>query len=239
MKKIKKLFSYFSTGEVILWIASVLLIIIPFLIFKGQGLLAMINSLIGVTALIFCAKGNPIGQVLMIVFCIIYAIISLSFKYYGEMITYLFMSLPMAIVSLIAWLKNPFGESKLEVKVNSLTKKETVFMFILTAIVTIIFYFVLKFFNTANLIPSTISIATSFLAGYLIFRRTEYYALAYALNDVVLIWLWILATIKDFNYISVVICFVVFLFNDLYGFINWSKMKKRQQKHTKSKIQTE
>ena len=53
-------------------------------------------------------------------------------------------------------------------------------------------------------------------------------ALAYAANDVVLIVLWIMATAVDISYLSVVVCFAVFLINDLYGFLNWLKMEKRQ-----------
>ena len=94
--------------------------------------------------------------------------------------------------------------------------------------------FILKYFNTANLIPSTFSVSTSFLAAYLTFRRSPYFALAYASNDVVLIVLWVLASLKDISYISVVICFIVFLVNDLYGFISWLRMMKRQEKAIKS-----
>ena len=78
--------------------------------------------------------------------------------------------------------------------------------------------------------PSALSVTTSFLAVYLTFRRSPYFALAYAANDVVLILLWILASAEEIRYLSVVVCFVAFLFNDLYGFINWRKMKKKQQK---------
>lgn len=101
-------------------------------------------------------------------------------------------------------------------------------MLILTAIITLAFYYILVYFNTANIIPSTISVTTSFLVVYLTFRRSVYYAIAYAANDIVLIILWILATFSDISYLSVVICFVVFLINDIYGFVNWSKMQKKQ-----------
>ena len=101
-------------------------------------------------------------------------------------------------------------------------------MLALTAVVTIVFYFILQYFNTANLIPSTISVTTSFAAAYLTFRRSPYFALAYAINDLVLIVLWIMATVEDISYLSVIICFAVFFVNDIYGFISWQKMKKRQ-----------
>ena len=189
----------------------------------------MIASIIGTTALIFCAKGNPFGQVLIIIFASLYAYISLSFKYYGEMITYLGMSLPMAVIALISWLKNPFKGNKAQVKVNTISKSEMIFAFVLALVVTFIFYFILKWLGTANLIISTVSITTSFFAAYLTFRRSEYFALAYVLNDIVLIIMWIMAMASNIQYISVVICFVVFLVNDSYSFINWSRMKKRQR----------
>lgn len=148
------------------------------------------------------------------------------------MITYLGMTAPMAVFALISWLRNPYNGNKAEVKVNSLKKQETIFMFLLTAVITFGFYFILRYFHTANLIPSTLSVTTSFLAVYLTFRRSAYFALAYAMNDIVLIVLWILAALSDISYLSVIICFVAFLVNDIYGFINWLKMQKRQQRNS-------
>lgn len=95
-------------------------------------------------------------------------------------------------------------------------------------IFSLAFYFVLGYFDTANMLPSTVSIATSFLAVYLTFRRSPYFALAYAANDVVLIVLWTLAALADISYISVIICFAMFLVNDLYGYIRWKCMEKHQ-----------
>lgn len=232
MKNTKSLIRYFSKGELILWSSSVLLIIISFILFDRENYFTLINSLIGVTSLIFCAKGNPLGQVLIIIFGIIYGAISYSFAYYGEMITYVGMTVPMAIIALISWLRNPFQGNKSEVKVSHLKIKDIVYMIILSVLVTFIFFFILKELNTANLIPSTFSVTTSFIAVYLTAKRSPYYALAYAANDIVLIVLWILAAIDDASYLSVIICFVVFLANDLYGYYNWKRMQKRQSKIT-------
>lgn len=225
----KRLLKYFTKIEKILWCSSVALIFTSFIIFDRENCMTLLASLIGVTSLIFCAKGNPIGQLLMILFSIVYGVISYSFAYYGEMITYLGMSGPMAAFALIAWLKNPYKGKKSQVKVNKISKKEIVFMLIISVVVTILFYFILKYFGTANLIPSTLSIITSFIAVYLTFRRSPYFALVYAINDLVLIVLWTLATLTDINYVSVLICFIVFYINDIYGFISWLKMEKLQK----------
>lgn len=220
--------SYFKKEEIILWGCSVIMIFVSFGIFDRENFLTLVASLVGVTSLIFNAKGNPFGQFLMVIFSVLYGIISFTFSYYGEMITYLGMTAPMAVVSLISWLRNPYQGNKAEVKVNYIKKSEYIFMWFITAIVTAIFYFVLAYFNTANIIPSTISVTTSFVAVYLTFRRSPYYAIGYAANDIVLIVLWVLASFENMTYVSVVVCFVAFLANDIYGYLSWRQMGKRQ-----------
>ncbi len=223
----KKL-DYFTTFEKLLWLFSNLFIIISFVIFDGEGYLTLFASLIGVTALIFQAKANPVGPTLMIVFSLIYGYISMGYAYYGETITYVGMSLPMAVLSLVSWLKNPYKGNKAEVTVNRIKPKEPIFIVFLSLIVTVAFYFILRAFGTANLIPSTLSVTTSYSAAYLTFRRSPYYALLYTANDIVLILLWSFATLDDISYVSVLVCFVVFLVNDLYSFFNWKRLEKRQ-----------
>ncbi|MGN0487761.1 MAG: nicotinamide riboside transporter PnuC [Ruminococcus sp.] len=228
MKKIVRLLNYFTKAEKMLWTFSVIGIIAAFFIFDRNNYITLTASLIGVTSLIFNAKGNPIGQLLMIIFSVLYGFISYRFSYFGEMVTYLGMTAPMAFVALISWLKNPYNGSKSEVKVNQISKKEHIFMWVLTVIMTVIFYFILTNFHTANIIPSTISVTTSFLAVYLTFRRSPYFAIGYGANDVVLIILWTLAALEDLSYISVIVCFIAFLVNDIYGFFSWRKMERRQ-----------
>lgn len=223
----KYLVNYFSKGELLLWGGSVAAVMSAFLIFDRGSWITLAASLIGVTSLIFAAKGHPAAQVMAIVFALLYGVISWGFAYYGEMITYLGMTLPMAVISLISWIRHP-SDRKNEVKVNRLKAPEYFFMAVLTFAVTVFFYFVLKYFNTANLELSTFSVTTSFAAVYFVFRRSMFYAVAYAANDVVLVVLWTLASAEDIRYISVAVCFLAFLVNDLYGFVSWRKMDKAQ-----------
>lgn len=205
-----------------------MIITLSFLFCQNYDFVVLIASLIGGTALIFVSKGNPIGQILTVVFALIYGYISIKFRYYGEMITYLGMTAPMAISATVSWFKNPFDKNRAEVKVALLNRKQKITVFIATVAVTVIFYFILKYFETPNLILSTVSVFTSFLASALTFFRSKYYALAYAANDIVLIGLWILASLIETSYIPMVACFVIFFANDLYGFYNWKRMQKRQ-----------
>ena len=225
VRKIRSL-SGFEQG---LWLFSLIGVTLSSVFSPVFDPLSLTASLIGVTALIFVAKGDPLGQVLTVVFSVFYGIIAWTFRYYGEMITYLGMSAPMAALAVISWVRNPYEQGKAEVRVNRLKPPEVLFLAVLTILVTVLFYFILKFFGTANLLPSTLSVTTSFLASYLTFRRSPFYALAYAANDLVLIALWILAALEDPSYLPMILCFAMFFLNDTYGFINWQRMQKRQK----------
>ena len=229
MKTLHTLKNYFTKLELAIWLGSVIAIITSFCLFDRENILTLVASLIGVTSIIINAKGNPLGQLLMVLFSLVYGMISYSFSYYGEMITYLGMTMPMAVFALISWLRNPYNGNKAEVKVNQISKKESYFMWILAVVVTVIFYFILKLFHTANILPSTLSVSTSFVAVYLTFRRSPYFSIAYATNDIILIILWTLASMEDTKYVSVVVCFMAFLVNDIYGFLSWKKMEIRQK----------
>lgn len=224
----EKMLNYFTKFEITLWTVSIMSILLSSMLFQTNEPLTLIASLLGATLLILNAKGNVWGQVLTVVFSVLYGVISYSTAYYGEMITYLGMTTPIAIVSVVSWLRNPVEKGKNEVKVNHLKLKEYLFLLVLSGFVTFVFYYILKAFDTAVLWLSTLSVFTSFIASYLTMRRSEFFALGYALNDIVLIGLWLIASVQNNSYISVVICFSIFLINDIYGFVNWSKMKKNQ-----------
>ena len=211
-----------------IWLGSIIIVLISNLATKDFDLLTLVAALTGVTSLIFAAKGNVWGQVLMILFSILYGIISFRFRYWGEMLTYLGMTLSMAVWSTITWIKNPSENNGNEVQIQSLSKKHIVALCISGIIVTAVYYYILKSFNTPNIIFSTISIITSFIAASLTMLRSSYYAVWYAVNDVVLIILWVLASLKDPAYIPVVVNFSIFFMNDMYGFMSWKQRELEQ-----------
>ncbi|MBQ8758413.1 MAG: nicotinamide mononucleotide transporter [Clostridia bacterium] len=225
--KIKNPFLLLNKFEMALWLSSVFVVILSYVLSGFEGTANTICSIIGVTALIFVAKGHVLGMVLCIIFAAFYGLISLHFRYYGELITYVGMTLPMDVFALVSWIKNPYKDTH-EVKVAKMTHGQMVFMWVAAIVVRAIFYFLLGALSTPNLVFSTVSVTTSFLAVALTYFRSPYYALAYAANDVVLIVLWTLACFEDLSYVPMVMCFVMFLANDLYGLYNWKKMQKRQ-----------
>ncbi|MBQ8173877.1 MAG: nicotinamide mononucleotide transporter [Clostridia bacterium] len=225
----KKLFSLLCPFEWGLWSVSLFAVVLSFALSPEKNLSSFVASAVGVTALIFVAKGHVAGQILTVVFAVFYGIISFTCRYYGEMITYLGMSAPAAIAATVSWLRHPYRGSA-EVAVSRMTAKKWVLTVLATLAATVTFYFILGALDTAELAVSTLSVTTSFLASALTFLRSPLYACAYAANDVVLIALWILALPTNPAALPMVICFAAFLANDIYGFVNWRRMQKRQEK---------
>ena len=226
--KFRNPFAQLNKFEWVLFITSVITVIISYLVSGNSGLLEMIASLIGVTALIFVAKGLIIGQAMTVVFSVFYGVISVKFHYWGEVITYLLMSAPIALLATIEWFRHPYQNTDV-VEVSKVKKKNILTMCVLATVTTAGFYFILKVLDTPNLVFSTLSVTTSFCAAYLTYLRSPYYGVGYALNDVVLIVLWVVASVKDISYLPMVFCFVMFLVNDLYGFYNWKRLHKQQK----------
>lgn len=152
----------FTKFEICLWLGSVLLVGASFVL-SSEDPVSLAASLVGVTALILIAKGNVIGQILTVLFSILYGVVSFYSRYYGEMITYLGMSAPIALAAVFTWLKNPAASG--EVRVNTLRGRDYALLFALGAAVTFAFYFILKAFGTARLAISTLSVLTSFQIG--------------------------------------------------------------------------
>lgn len=222
-----KPFGALSRFEVCLWLTSAAVISISFALIR-ENPITLAASLVGVTALIFLARGAALGQIMILLFSLLYGVVSFEQRYWGEMLTYLGMTAPMAIFALISWVRHPYKDSG-EVAVQKLSKKQIIATLALTVLATAVFGALLWWLDTPNLAVAILSISTSFLAATLTFLRSPYYALGYAANDLVLIVLWVIAAIGDAVFLPMVLCFVTFLVNDLYGFYCWRKMERRQE----------
>ena len=142
-----------------IWITSLFVVVASNVVSGDLNLLTLIAASVGITSLIFAAKGNVWAQILIIIFSILYGIISWRFRYWGEMITYLGMTMPMAIWSTITWIKNPAKNGK-EVAIQKLTVQHIVLLIFFGIVVTAVFCYLLYILDTPNLALSTLSITS-------------------------------------------------------------------------------
>lgn len=223
---IKKVFGKWHALELILYVVGLALITTMSICFHASWISA-VAGLLGLSCVIFAAKGKIISIFLTWGMIVFYSILSYKNKYYGEVFINLCMMFPMTIISLVAWLKN-LGKDYV-VKVNSITEKEIIIVGAVAVAAFVAFYFILRALNTSRLVFSTISIVTSVLATYFQSRRSKYGFLAFLINDAVLCVLWLSATLEDIKNVAMATAVSMFILCDIYGFISWSVMQKRQK----------
>ena len=223
----KNPFKALTKFDICLWVAAFAAILLTFFLTKSHDYMTLASSITGITMLMFIVKGNVVGQFLTVAFSVCYGIVSYFTKYYGEMITYLGMSTPAAIYAIVTWLRHPYKDSS-SISVATLNAKKVAIVGAISAAVTVAFFFILRALGTSNLAISTVSVALSMMAACFTILRSPFYGLAYACNDIVRIVLWSLVAATEITCLPIVVCFSLFFIYDTYGFINWTRMKKKQ-----------
>lgn len=224
---IKKYFKDWILFEKLILILSLVTISVVGIIFKSS-FFTLFTALTAVTTTMLLAKGKKEAYIFYLICIILYIFVSYDNRYYGEVILYLFLILPMCISSLITWVKHPYKKTN-TVEVNMVLKKEMYLVYISILPISILLYFILKTFNTNELLVSTFTFVCSLLANYFQIRRNKNSFYFYVIEDVSLLVLWIIPIIKgDLSLLPLIINSTFNLISDSYGVYNWRKLEKTQ-----------
>lgn len=223
-----KLLKDWSNFEKILLFGSIIIVSIVGIVFKSD-VLTVSCSIVGIITALLLAKGKNLGQVFGLLITILYSIVSYKNKYYGEVLIYALLMLPMYIIGIFTWI-NHKSEKTDSVEINSIKKKEWIIVSVISIGVFIGIYYLLKAFNTNELIVSTLSVLASLFAVYLQIRRSKYSFGFYIINDIILMFLWGIPALHG-SYILVPMLLnpTINFINDTYGFYNWKKTEKIQR----------
>ena len=222
-----KLFKDWTKFEKILLFTSIILVMLIGIIFKAE-ILTTLCSIIGIITALLLAKGKNLGQLFGLVIVALYSIVSFKNRYYGEVIIYLCIMLPMYIIGTISWIKHQNSKTN-SVEVNKIKTKEWIIVTLLSIFAFIGIYFILKLFNTNQLFISSLSVIDSLFAVYLGIRRSKYSFYFYVVNDLILIALWGIPVIGG-SLILLPMLFnpIINLINDIYGIYNWKRLERIQ-----------
>ncbi len=224
----KKLFNDWTKFEIILLGVSLITIMIAGII-CNSALLTIICSITGILCALTQAKGKIISQFIGLLLVVLYSILSFQNKFYGEVLIYIFIMLPLFVSGIISWIKNLNKETN-TVNENVLSKKEWIILTIISIILFIGLYSLLKYFNTSQLFVSTLSMVTSLFATYLVARRSKYGFLFYMGNDIILFVLWGLPVIQgNLLLIPMLVNPIINFINDSYGWQSWNKREKNKE----------
>ena len=207
---------------------SIIIISMIAIIFNSD-LLTTISSITGIITALLLAKGKNLGQVFGILITILYSIVSFKNRFYGEVIIYIFLMLPMYLIGIVSWIKYHNKETN-TVQINKINNKEWLLISIISIFGFIGIYLLLKIFNTNELTVSTISVIVSLFAIYLQVRRSRFSFYFYIINDFILMTLWGIPVIKG-NKLVLPMLFnpIINLINDIYGVYNWKKIERKQK----------
>ena len=221
-----KLFKDWTKFEIIFLFGGTILALLLTPLFKGTVIDLVYTLLYFWTALLL-AKGKYSCYIIGIISTFFYSYVSYTNSYFGEVIISMCCTLPLMIIGLINWLKHQ--DSTNTVIIKEITKKELILVLLSQLVLFYGYYYLLKIFNTSNLIVSSLSIVASLIATYLTARRSEYGFIGFIINDLILIVLWGTLVIQgNLSIIPVLLCPVLLLINDIYGAYNWKKLKNIQ-----------
>ena len=222
-----KYFKDWTLFEKIMLSLSLIIIVIIGIIFKSN-LFTLFTALTAVTTTMLLAKGKKEAYIFYLICIILYIYVSFDNHYYGEVILYLFLILPMCISSLITWIRHPNKETN-TVEVNSVSQKEKMIVYLSILPLSIGLYFLLKVFNTSELIVSTFTFMCSLLANYFQIRRNKMSFYFFVIEDVSLLLLWLIPIVKgDLSLLPLTINSTFNLISDSYGVYNWKRLEKIQ-----------
>jgi len=218
----KKLFKDWSKFEITLLLTSIIVVIISG-VFAKSNLLVIMSSIAGVSCALTQAKGKVISQFIGVILVGLYSVLSFQNRYYGEVLIYIFIMLPLFIGGIISWIKNVNKETD-TVNKNELKIVEWIVLTIVASVTFIGLYYLLKYFNTSQLFVSTLSMVTSLFATYLVARRSKFGFLFYMGNDIIMLILWgVPVVLGNLTLIPMMVNPIINFINDTYGWRSWNK----------------
>ena len=218
----KKILKDWTKLELCILITGIVLIIGSGLYCKSTWI-AIVSSITGVSCAMMQAKGKVSSQFIGLLLVVLYSILSFQNRYYGEVIIYVFIMLPLFISGIISWINNVDKKTNI-VEEYKITKKEWMILTIVSIVIFVGLYNLLKLFNTSQLFVSTLSMVTSLFATYLVARRSKYGFLFYIGNDIILFILWGIPVIQGaWLLVPMLVNPIVCLINDCYAWFSWTK----------------
>jgi nicotinamide mononucleotide transporter len=203
-----------------------------YLFFAWQdSLLGLISSLAGMLCVVLVAKGKISNYYFGIIQTGTYAYISYTYGLYGEAMLNGLFYFPIQFIGIYLWRKNQTRDSVKgeDVKVKTLDSKGWSLLGIIVLVSIFLYALLLDYLGGRSVYIDSATNVLSVTAQILMLRRFAEQWLLWILVNVLSVILWFNALISTGgNDISMLVMWTAFLFNSIYGYINWTKLYKKQ-----------
>ncbi|MBI9053861.1 MAG: nicotinamide mononucleotide transporter [Bacteroidales bacterium] len=210
-----------------LWLVISTILIVSLSIYWKDSPIGIIASLAGIWNVVLVAKGKILNYFFGIIAVTTYAFVAYTQKYFGEVMLNMFYFFPMQFIGFYIWRKRTSDKKTEDIKVVYMTNKQRLFWLCITAVATITYAYILKrlggnlpFLDSASTVMSVIAMIL------MVFVFVEQWIL-WILVDIVSIFLWAIAMKNGGTDIAVLIMWIAFLVNAIYGLFNWIKLESK------------
>lgn len=195
-------------------------------------LLGFISSFTGMICVVLVAKGKISNYYFGIVQAGTYAYIAYTYGLYGEAMLNGLFYLPIQFIGIYLWNKHRASNSTKgeDVSVRKLNIKGWIILVAVSVISSLAYAKVLQAIGGQQANLDSVAVVLSVIAQFLMLKRFAEQWVLWIVVNMISIVLWIVTLVNSGgNDWSMLVMWTAFLFNSIYGYVNWLKMSKKQQ----------
>lgn len=225
MSKVKDFFKGWSKFE-LCWLVLSTVIMIVLSIIWGDNTLALISGITGILGVVLAAKGKVSTYFFATINVAIYAYLTFNNHLYGEFMLNAFYYIPMNFIGFYLWSRHK-DEKSGEVEGKALTPKQIVILLAATAVIVIIYWQILTHLGGQLALIDAMSTVFSVIALIMQVARYAEQWLLWIIVNIVSVIMWILLIGKDSSAVTMVVMWIAYLFNSIYGYYNWKNLLRK------------
>ncbi len=204
------------------WLGIATAVILGLSIYWKDTFVGIASALTGVWCVVLTGKGKVSNFLFGIVNVILYAYISFSARYYGEVMLNLLYYLPCSVIGLFIWGRHVDTESG-EVVKTSLSVKGSLIVYSITAAGVVLYGFVLKAMGGMLPFVDSISTVLSVVAQILCLKRLAEQWIMWIIIDAVTVVMWAYNYVNSGESIATLMMWSVYLLNAVFMYVKWRK----------------
>lgn len=191
-------------------------------IIMKDSFIAVVSAFCGITYTILAGKGFPICYLIGVIGSAFYAYLSFKSALWGNLILYAGYYIPMQITGFFHWNRN-LKPDKAEIIKSKLSIKESILLFSLASVLSLITILCLRYFGDKNPIMDGITSVFSICGMYLTVKRCyEQWIIWMGVNLISFI-MWLKIALAGEKVYSTVIMWAVYTILAVYFYFVWKK----------------
>lgn len=229
-KHIRHYFSDWTKWEK-LWLTTSTLTILALSLYWKDTTIGVVTALTGIWAVVLAAKAKVANFYMSMINVILYAIIAFDQQFFGEVLLNILFYLPMSLIGIMMWQQHIIKQDDIkQLQVKTLEPKKALLLLIGSITAALVFGWSLTLIGSSlpflNATTAILSVIASF---FLIYRYSEQWLLWIVVN-VLTIAMWAHAFMQSSENGVVLLMWIAYLINAVYGYFNWRKLHYVQSK---------